>query len=209
MIRVGICDDDRDYARLVADLISRTPGLDLMWVAYAGAEVLRPERWSVIDVLLLDVRMPAPDGLTVARQLCVQPETPRILFLTSFDEKTTVRAAIENGTGGMVPKESTSEAIVQAIRSVHAGGQVFSPKSTARLFALAGERPEAVPDLTERERQILQLVAAGHSNAAIAERLYLVESTIKGFVSGLFKKFGVGSRSQLIARVHAWELDLS
>ncbi|MDO5499423.1 MAG: response regulator transcription factor [Propionibacteriaceae bacterium] len=210
MIRIGICDDDRDYARLLADLVSRTPDLDLVWVCHDGAEVLTPERWSAIDVLLLDVRMPAPNGLTVARELKREAAGLQVLFLTCFEESSIVRTAIELRLGGMLPKASPSKSILHAIRSAHDGVQVFAPRATARLFERAEQRRDDKPiSLSDRDRQLLRLVAAGHPNAVIASELCLAESTVKGLLGGLFRTFSVRSRAQLIARLHAWEVNLN
>lgn len=215
MIRVGICDDDLAYVRLLADLVSRTADLKLLWVCHSGAEALLQERWSAIDVLLLDVRMPAPDGVAVARELSRHATAPHLLFLTCVEASSIVKTAIELGLGGMLPKASESKSIVQAIRSANAGVQVFAPQSTVQLFEPAEEREKRDEgwnstsiDLSDRDRQVLRLVAAGHPNAVIAAELCLAESTVKGHLGGLFKKFAVRSRAQLIARIHAWKIHL-
>lgn len=206
-IRVGICDDHHDYAQLLGSLVTDAPDMSLAWVCDNGTEALLPERCSVIDVLVLDVRMPDPDGLTVARELWTRPDAPRILFLTAHDHgRQAARLALEKGTGGTILKESAPTAIIQAIRIVHDGAQVFSPQATAHLFTPAGERPAKDPDLTDRERKILHLVTTGDSNAAIAQHMGLAESTVKGIIGDIFRKFDVRSRAQLIAKVHAWNI---
>ncbi|NMI00136.1 response regulator [Pseudonocardia acidicola] len=159
------------------------------------------------DVVLADVQMPGTDGLTALRILCTRPDAPATAVLTTFDLDDYVAEALRIGVQGFLLKDADPEALVRAVRDLAAGGAVLDPRITARLLprlAASPPAPSRPPDLTLRERQVLELLAAGESNAAIGCRLGLAEATVKKYVSALLVKLGAQNRVQAALLAQGW-----
>jgi DNA-binding NarL/FixJ family response regulator len=214
-IRVGIADDQplvRDGFRVQ---LSLAHDLDPVGEATNGQEAVALARTQQPDVLLMDIRMPVMDGIEATRRIVGDPTTPsvRVLILTTFDVDELVYEALAAGASGFLLKDTTPEQLVHAIRVVASGEALLAPSVTSRLVQEYVQRPapgkapaEVLAPLTEREREVLELVAQGLSNAEIAEQLVLSPATAKTHVSRILAKLGQRDRAQLV--VLAYETGL-
>jgi len=214
-IRVGICDDQpllRDGLRVQLGLAD---DLDVVGDAANGEQAVALARRERPDVLVMDVRMPVLDGIEATRRIVAGPGTEhvKVLILTTFDLDDHVYAALSAGASGFLLKDATPDELVHAVRIVAAGEALLAPTVTSRLvreFARrsAGRpRRELLATLTERETEVLRLVATGLSNAEIAERLVISHATAKTHVSRILTKLGLRDRAQLV--VAAYEAGLA
>jgi DNA-binding NarL/FixJ family response regulator len=203
VIRVLVADDQplvRSGFRMVLD---ERPDLELVGEADDGEQALALARELNPDVILMDIRMPNLDGVEATRRLVDAGTPAKILVLTTFDLDEYVYAAIRAGASGFLLKDVEPGELVDAIRVVAAGNSLFGPVATQHLverFAQARPAVEttALEQLTEREREILRLLARGLSNAELAERLVLSETTVKTHVSSVLRKLGVRDRVQAV-----------
>ncbi len=203
MTTVAIADDQalvRDGLRLILDV---EDGIDVIGEARDGREAVALVRDAAPDVVLMDVRMPELDGLSATREIVASGSSSRVLMLTTYDEDAYLYEAIRAGASGFLLKDSRREQLVGAIRTVATGDAVLHPELTRRLLDRFGRGPapdgvpSAVQALTEREREVLVLVARGLTNSEIAGRLFLSEATVKTHLVHLTQKL------QLRDRVHA------
>ena len=205
-IRVLVVDDQQLLRRGLVMLFGTVDDIDVVAQAAHGAEALAVLRTGRIDVVLADAKMPVMDGIELVRR-CVRehPGLP-VLVLTTFDEPDVVRGAVAAGAAGFLLKDTSIEALSEAVRAVAAGGLVIDPR-VARL-ALApsrderdegdeGDGPPALALLTPTEREVAALVAEGLSNQAIAARMVLAEGTVKNHVSALLRKLRAADRTVL------------
>jgi DNA-binding NarL/FixJ family response regulator len=202
--RVLIADDQalvRSGFRLI---VETRPDLEVVGEAETGTEAVTLARELEPDVILMDVRMPELDGIEATRQIVAAGNAARILVLTTFDLDEYVYAAVRAGASGFLLKDVRPGDLVDAIRLVAAGNALLGPTVTRRLLErFAADEPAAHDDgavarLTDREREILRLLAAGLSNAEIAEQLVLSETTVKTHVSSVLRKLGVRDRVQAV-----------
>lgn len=215
MIRVAICDDQalvRDGLRVQLGLV---PDIDVVGEASDGEQAVALARREAPDVLVMDIRMPVLDGIEATRRIVADAATQRVrvLVLTTFDLDEHVYAALSAGASGFLLKDATPEEIVRAIRVVAAGESLLAPTVTSRLVREFASRPtagrpraELLTSLTEREVEVLLLVAQGLSNAELAERLVVSHATAKTHVSRILSKLGLRDRAQLV--VAAYEAGL-
>ena len=202
-LRVLVVDDQQLLRRGLVMLFGTVEGVDVVAQAAHGAEALAVLRAEEVDVVLADAKMPVMDGIELVRR-CVRehPGLP-VLVLTTFDEPDVVRGAVAAGAAGFLLKDTSIEALAEAVRAVAAGGLVIDPR-VARL-ALApsrderdeGDGPPALALLTPTEREVAALVAEGLSNQAIAARMVLAEGTVKNHVSALLRKLQAPDRTVL------------
>ncbi|MGI5430388.1 response regulator [Streptomyces sp. CA-179760] len=171
--------------------------------ATAGAEAVDSVRRERPDVVLLDIRMPDVDGLTVLREVRALPKPPVVAMLTTFDADEYVLTALRSGAAGFLLKDTEPDQLAQLVRTLAAGGVVMSPKASRAVWqshpgaAVADDAEAArVGRLTEREREVLVLVAEGLSNTEIGARVHLSAGTVKDHVSAILTKLRVGSRVQ-------------
>ena len=203
MIRVLVVDDQplvRSGFRMV---IEERPDLELVGEATDGVQALELARELEPDVILMDVRMPNLDGVEATRRLVEEGTQARILVLTTFDLDEYVYAAIRAGASGFLLKDVEPADLVDAIRVVAAGNSLFGPAATERLVARFAQQPapdsaRSLDELTDREKEILTLLATGLSNAELAERLFLSETTVKTHVSSILRKLRVRDRVQAV-----------
>ncbi|MEV1131067.1 response regulator transcription factor [Agromyces sp. NPDC049794] len=215
MIRVLIADDHQAVRAGLTTLLAGANDLEIVGEAGDGREALRLIGQSPVDVVLMDVQMPVLDGVQATRRIAAMPEGPRVLVLTTFGLDEIVVAALAAGAAGFLLKTATADELVDAIRRVAAGDAVLAPEVTRtvidRLHALDNRPapespfPEAsarLAELTEREREVLDCLGLGLSNAEIADRLVISEATAKTHVSRVLGKLGLASRVQgaLLAR---------
>jgi DNA-binding NarL/FixJ family response regulator len=214
MIRVFLVDDQAMVRAGFTMLVGSQDDMTVVGEAGDGGEAVRRLAVTAADVVLMDVRMPGTDGVAATRELSTRPDAPRVIVLTTFDLDEYAFAAIKAGASAFLLKDAAPEELLSAIRAVHSGDAVVAPSTTRRLlehFAAAlpdGDRP--VPDvldrLTDRERQVLQLVARGRSNPEIAAELVVAEATVKTHVGRVLAKTGTRDRVQLV--VLAYETGL-
>ncbi|MDX6523001.1 MAG: hypothetical protein QOI17_514 [Gaiellales bacterium] len=217
-IRILLVDDQQLLRLGFRMLLETQSDLDVVGEAGDGAEALRLVAQSRPDVVLMDVRMPGVDGIRATEQITTQYPQTRVLVLTTFDLDQYAFAALRAGASGFVLKSVEPENLLAAIRTVASGDAVVAPRITRRLLETfadqlpAGDDPSASAEdprlalLTPREREVLIEVAAGRSNAEIAGRLFLTESTIKTHVGRILPKLGLRDRVQAV--VFAYETKL-
>ncbi|MFF4399567.1 response regulator [Streptomyces sp. NPDC001480] len=201
-IRVFLLDDHEVVRRGVHDLLNDEPDITVVGEAATAEQALVRVPALRPDVAVLDVRLPDGDGVTVCRELRSRLPELACLMLTSFDDEEALLDSIMAGASGYVLKQIRGSDLVSAVRTVAGGQSLLDPSATTRLMArLRGgprqeEKPDALPGLTEREREILALIGEGLTNRQIGERLYLAEKTVKNHISRLLAKLGVERRVQ-------------
>ncbi|GGF49352.1 DNA-binding response regulator [Marmoricola endophyticus] len=203
--RVFLVDDQELVRAGFRMLVDSQPDLEVVGEAGDGQAALDSVAAAHADVVLMDVRMPRMDGVEATRLLAGRPDGPRVLVLTTFDLDEYAFAAIRAGASGFLLKDTPPAALLDAIRAVQAGDSVVAPSTTRRLlehFAAAPETPSTSSldqaGLTEREREVLLLVARGRSNTEIAADLVVAEATVKTHVGRLLAKTGSRDRVQLV-----------
>jgi DNA-binding NarL/FixJ family response regulator len=204
MIRVAVADDHPVFRSGLRTLVQETDGLEFAGDAASGTAIVELCAAERPDVVLMDIRMPGVSGIDATRQiLATEPQTG-ILMLTMLEDDTSVFAALRAGARGYVLKGAGPDEILRAVTAVAAGEIIVGAAMAARLagFFRTGTRhaPPAFPTLTTREHDILDLLAAGASNAVIAERLALSEKTIRNNVSAILTKLQVTDRPAAIVR---------
>jgi DNA-binding NarL/FixJ family response regulator len=212
-IRVGLVDDQQLVRAGFRMVIDSQPDLEVVVEAGDGLEALRRLAVVQTDVVLMDVRMPELDGLTATARLTAtdadhgRPPTPRVIVLTTFDLDEYVLSAIKAGASGFLLKDAPPEEMLAAIRTVHAGDAVIAPSSTRRLMEhLISALPDlqsrpahpGLSNLTDREREVLVLMAKGRSNTEIAGDLFVAEATVKTHVGRVLAKLGARDRVQAV-----------
>ncbi|MEU6259422.1 response regulator transcription factor [Streptomyces sp. NPDC047043] len=201
MIRVLVVDDEAMVRTGFRHILDTADDIEVV-AAVSGGAAVRTVREARPDVVLLDIRMPDVDGLTVLAELRRMQDPPVVAILTTFDMDEYVAAALRSGAAGFLLKDTDPEQLPYLIRSLADGGVVLSAKVTRTVvdgyLDAAPLNPAAlvVERLTDRERTVLVLVAEGLSNAGIAERMYLSTATVKDHVSAVLTKLEVGSRVQ-------------
>jgi DNA-binding NarL/FixJ family response regulator len=206
VIRVLLCDDQALVRSGFRMILEARDDFDVVGEAANGREAVELAAVTSPDVILMDVRMPKLDGVEATRLILggsVEPTPPRVLILTTFDLDEYVVRAIRAGASGFLLKDVPPQQLVDAIRVVAAGEALLAPTVTRRLldrFARDLTPPAAISldALTEREREILTLIAQGLSNAEIAERLVVGESTVKTHVSSVLRKLQLRDRVQAV-----------
>ncbi|MCX5373530.1 MULTISPECIES: response regulator transcription factor [unclassified Streptomyces] len=201
-IQVFLLDDHEVVRRGVRDLLNDEPDIDVVGEAGTVEQALVRVPALRPQVAVLDVRLPDGDGVTVCRELRSRMPELACLMLTSFDDEEALLDSIMAGASGYVLKQIQGSDLVSAVRTVAAGQSLLDPSATARLMARLRQGPEpepesdALPGLTDREREILALIGEGLTNRQIGQRLYLAEKTVKNHISRLLAKLGVERRIQ-------------
>jgi DNA-binding NarL/FixJ family response regulator len=207
MTRVLIADDQAAVRGGFAALIDAQEAMEVVGEATNGREAVDLARRVFPHVVLMDVRMPVLDGLQATRLICADPSLARtrVLVLTTFDVDEYVYQALRGGASGFLLKDARPRELLHAIEVVAAGDALIAPRITRRLIAEfaarrePGQAPAALADLTDREREILGLVARGLSNAEIAGRLVISPLTAKTHVSNILRKLDCHDRAALVA----------
>jgi DNA-binding NarL/FixJ family response regulator len=209
--RVAVADDQPLVRAGFAAIVGHAPDLELVGEAANGEEAVALALRVRPDVLLMDVRMPLVDGIEATRRITAEAHTEnvRVIILTTFDLDEYVYGALRAGASGFLLKDVAPEDLMAAIRVVAAGEALLAPSVTRRLierFGGARPDPSQLDVLTEREREVLALVAQGLSNAEIGERIHVSHATAKTHVGRILAKFGARDRAQLV--VVAYETGL-
>jgi DNA-binding NarL/FixJ family response regulator len=207
MIRVLIADDQTVVREGLATLLAAMEGVEVVGSARDGEEAVSLAALRRPDVVLMDLRMPRCDGVEATRRLTAEQPEVRVVVLTTYADDTSVFAALEAGARGYLTKDAGAGEIAQAIRTVHAGEALLDPSVQRRLLeslrspaaAVAPDPPGPLPDgLTQREAEVLGLIAEGLSNQEIAAHLHVSETTVKTHINNLFSKTGVRDRAQAV-----------
>ncbi|MFP3968950.1 response regulator transcription factor [Actinomadura fulvescens] len=206
-MRVLVADDQALLRGSFRVLVDTAPGLQVVGEAGTGAEACELAAKERPNVVLMDVRMPEMDGIEATRRICRSPETAdvRVLILTTFDLDAYVYSALRAGASGFLLKDTPPADLLTAIRVVAAGEALLAPTVTRRLIAEFARRPEPsrqfareLDGVTEREREVLTLIARGLSNAELAEHLQLSLATVKTHIGHLLAKLQARDRAQLV-----------
>jgi len=204
-IRVLIADDHPFYREGVRTMLSVAPEIEIVGEAASGDETITQAESLQPDVILMDLKMPGVNGIEATRRILHTSPHIGVLVLTMFEADESVFAAMRAGARGYLLKDADQEELIRAIKAVSRGEAIFSPAIAQRLIHyFAALRPVAAdlafPELTDREREILELMAQGHTNAEIAERLMLRTKTVQNHISNIFSKLQVADRAQAIVR---------
>ncbi|HEY1693562.1 MAG TPA: response regulator transcription factor [Polyangiaceae bacterium] len=208
MIRIALADDHTLVREGIRALLALVRDMSLIGEARDGAETVRLVVDARPDVLLLDMRMPGGDGLWVVRELRRRELLPATLILSTFDDDAAALEVVRAGARGFLLKDVTLDQLVDAVRTIAAGGTMIRPLMTARAEGELATRGVQVPaspdgnlaDLTEREREVLRLVASGYSNREVARALFVAEGTVKNHVSSILTKMGVRDRTRAVIK---------
>jgi DNA-binding NarL/FixJ family response regulator len=205
MIKVLVADDQPLARNGLQAMLGAQDDLEIVGEAADGAEAVEEALRLRPDVVVMDIRMPNVDGIEATRRLQQHAGAPKVLVLTTFDLDEYVYEALRAGAGGFLLKDAPPGQLAEAVRTVAAGESLLAPAITRRLVERFVRRPppeaaaeERFGDLTERELEVLRLVAAGLSNGEIADSLFLSEATVKTHVTRILSKLGLRDRVQAV-----------
>ncbi|NRG41199.1 response regulator [Rathayibacter sp. VKM Ac-2804] len=209
MTTVLVVDDQPLIRQAVTDILGSASGIEVVGEARTGREAVELATRLRPDVVLMDIRMPELDGIGATALICADPElaATKVLILTTFEEDEYLIAALRAGAGGFLGKGAEPEEIAAAVRAVHAGDSLLSPAATRSLITRYVLAPPASPplveppefaQLTDREREVLLLVARGRSNQEIADDLVISPHTAKTHVNRIMTKLSAHDRAQLV-----------
>ncbi|HET8666085.1 MAG TPA: response regulator transcription factor [Nocardioides sp.] len=208
-IRILVADDHPVVRGGLVALLRTIDGIEVVGEAADGAAAVREAQLTHPDVVLMDVRMPDLDGVEATRRIRTAVPETRVLMLTMYDDDATVFTAMQAGAQGYLLKEAEQDEIVRAVRAVVAGEAIFGPGVAERVLGyFSGQNPAAAapdypfPELTERERVVLELLARGRRTTEIAGELYLSPKTVANNMTSIFAKLQVASRAEAIVRAH-------
>jgi DNA-binding NarL/FixJ family response regulator len=203
-IRVLLADDHPMFRAGLRGSLAADPELEVVAEAADGAEAVALAHELRPDVVLMDLQMPGVNGVEATARIAQAAPAARVLVLTMFEDDHSVFAAMRAGARGYLLKGAGEEDVVRAVRTIADGGMVFGPAVAELVMAHfasgRGQAPPVFPELTDREREILDLVARGTTNAAISQRLVLSQKTVRNHVSNIFNKLRVSDRGEAIVR---------
>jgi DNA-binding NarL/FixJ family response regulator len=203
VIRVLVADDHAIFVRAISTLLAGEDDIEVVATAATGAEAVHASLEHRPDVVLMDLHMPDLNGIEATRQLTEAAPDVGVLVLTMFDDDDSVAAALRMGARGYLLKGARRDEVARAIRSVHAGDLIIGRQLARRVGALLSEQPAAptpppFPELTDRERDVLDQIARGLDNTAIGRLLFISEKTVRNYVSNIFSKLRVNTRPEAI-----------
>ena len=208
-IRVVVADDEAMVRAGLRMLLDFQPDIEVVGEASDGAEAVDVVLACEPDVVLIDIRMPRVDGIAAAGRIVAERPATKVIVLTTFDEDAYVEAALRLGVSGFLLKVAPPERLIDAVRTVAQGGGLLDPTVTLRVIEtfsatapLRDQSVAALTGLTEREKDVLRLIARGMSNAEIAAELYLGEATVKTHVSSVLAKLGLRDRVQAVVAAY-------
>ena len=204
LVRELVVDDHPVFRDGLASLLESVPTIEVVGTAADGEQACTAVRDQQPDVVVMDIGMPVLDGIEATRRIVAEHSSTGVVVLTMSEDDNTVFAAVRAGARGYLLKGADQEEVVRAITTVDAGGAVFGAALATRIaeFFASGSRPAAAafPELTAREREVLDLVAAGRSNAQIAATLFLSPKTVRNNVSNVLTKLQAADRAEAIIR---------
>jgi DNA-binding NarL/FixJ family response regulator len=210
VIRVVVVDDEQLVRSGLRMILESAGDVEVVGEAADGGAAVEQVRLHRPDAVLMDIRMPAMDGLAATREITALPDPPKVVMLTTFELDEYVHAALENGAVGFLLKDTPPRDLVQAVRTVAEGNAMLAPTVTRRLIAEFAARSSTqavaarrqLETLTGREREVVVAVAQGLSNAEIGRRLFMSEATVKAHVSRVLAKLGLSNRVQAAILAH-------
>jgi DNA-binding NarL/FixJ family response regulator len=208
-VRLVLADDHRIILEGLEQLFQREKDFEVVATATSGEDALRAVREHHPDILVLDIRMPKGDGLSVLRQIHAEKLKTRVVLLTATLDEDEVLEAMQNGVSGLVLKESAAVGLVETVRRVQRGERALEPSMVSRALDRLAQREEAkkiVEVLSKRETEILKMVAGGLRNKEIAVKLSIGEGTVKTHLHTIYEKLGVHGRVELT--MYAYERGL-
>ncbi|MBB2914670.1 DNA-binding NarL/FixJ family response regulator [Streptosporangium becharense] len=203
MTRVVVVEDHPMFAEGLIGLLQDLDGVEVVGHATTGEEAIELVESAAPDVVLMDLHLPGLSGIEATRVIGERRPGVAVLALTMLSDDATIFEVIRAGARGYLLKEATSEEISRSLAAVAAGQVVFGGAAGGRVLAALSNtavEPRPLPELTDRETEVLSLIAAGLTNHAVAERLFLSEKTVRNHVSNIFAKLGVGDRAAAVAR---------
>ncbi len=201
MIRLLICDDQVVVSEGLRAILGTVPEVEVVGIANDGQEALEQVEQLMPDLVLMDLKMPVMNGIQATRMIHDRYPEIKVLVLTTYDMDEWVFDAIRSGAAGYLLKDAPRETLIEAIKGTMEGGTHVDPKVAGKLFSHITQSAPA-PDttlinlLSDRELDVLRLLARGFTNAEIAGRLFLSEGTVRNYVSSIFGKLGVSDRTQ-------------
>ncbi|KGN33829.1 LuxR family transcriptional regulator [Knoellia sinensis KCTC 19936] len=207
MIRVLLADDQHLVRAGFRMILRAEPDIDVVAEAGDGAAAIRLAEEFGPDVVLMDVRMPVLDGIAATETITAGPSGTRVIVLTTFDLDGVVYDALRAGASGFLLKDASEDRLITAIRVVADGGSLFAPSVTRRLVSeFAARAPKPAPlgmaSLTEREVEVVRLIARGHSNQEVASSLFVTENTVKTHVARILAKLDLRDRTQVVVMAY-------
>jgi DNA-binding NarL/FixJ family response regulator len=202
-LRILIAEDHPLYRKGMISLLQSIPEFEVVGEASTGEEAVARASQLQPEVILMDLQMPEVNGIEATRRILRESPNIRVLMVTLFEDDDSVFMALRAGARGYVLKDADEEEMVLSIRAVGRGEAIFSPAVATRVlayFSKPAAQPQVFPTLTDREREILNLIARGHPNPSIAKQLSLSTKTIGNYVSNIFTKLQVADRAQAIIR---------
>lgn len=203
-LRILVAEDHPLFRKGMISLLESVPEFEVVGGAATGEEAVARAADLQPDVILMDLQMPGMGGMEATRRIMQESPSVRVLVVTLFEDDDSVFMALRAGARGYVLKDADEEEMVLSIRAVGKGEAIFSPAIATRVLAYfaapQSTLPQAFPTLTDREREILHLIARGHPNPAIAKQLHLSTKTVGNYVSNIFTKLQVADRAQAIIR---------
>ncbi len=203
-IRILIADDHTLFRDGLRALLNSVPDTEVVGEAASGDEAIALAAELQPDVILMDIQMPGVNGIEATRRILQDSPHIGVIVVTMFEDDASVFAAMRAGARGYVLKGADQEEMLRAIRAVARGEALFGPAVARRLTSFFAQpravAPEAFPELTEREREVLELIAQGYDNARIAQQLVISPKTVRNHVSNIFNKLQVASRAAAIVR---------
>lgn len=211
-LTVLIADDHPLFRKGMRTLLDSIPDIECIGEATSGREAITMATEKQPDLVLMDLQMPEGNGLAATREISESSPHIRVLVVTLFEDDESIFAALRAGARGYILKDADEEEMVRAIRAIGDGEAIFSPAIATRLMdyfttARTAIPQEVFPELTDREREILTLIARGETNASIAEQLTITLKTVRNHVSNIYSKLQVADRAQ--AAIRAREAGLS
>lgn len=204
-VRILIAEDSESFRQGLRNLLKSVDDMQVVGEATTGDETIRLANQLQPDVILMDIQMPDINGIEATRQIIFSSPHISILMLTMFEDDESIFAALRAGARGYLLKGALKAEIVRAIRGVASGEAIFGPSIAKRLMQYFAApkpiaTPQVFPELTDREREILNFIAQHYTNVEIAERLAIAQKTVRNHVSNIFTKLQVADRAQAIMR---------